>query len=83
MDLLDLLALLLFAGGGWLWYDSLEAREKAVAAARSACASEDLLLLDDTVAIALLSVVVALGCWHAARRLPGDDSPRTSDTRRR
>lgn len=56
MDLLDLLALLLFAGGGWLWYDSLEAREKAVAAARSACASEDLLLLDDTVAIARLNV---------------------------
>lgn len=56
MDLLDLLALLLFAGGGWLWYDSLEAREKAVAAARSACASEDLLLLDDTVAIVRIGV---------------------------
>ena len=56
MDLLDLLTLLLFAGGGWLWYDSLDAREKAIAAAKSACASEDLLLLDDTVAITRLGV---------------------------
>ncbi len=56
MDLLDLLTLLLFAGGGWLWYDSLDAREKAIAAAKSACASEELLLLDDTVAITRLGV---------------------------
>ena len=46
--------LLIFAGGGWLWYDSLKAREAAVAAARAACASEDLMLLDDTVAITRL-----------------------------
>ena len=56
MNLLDLLTLLLFAGGGWLWYDSLNAREKAIAASKSACASEDLLLLDDTVAISRLAV---------------------------
>ena len=56
MDFFDILALLLFAGGGWLWYDSLNAREKAIAAAKSACASEDLLLLDDTVAITRLGV---------------------------
>lgn len=54
MDLLDILTLLLFAGGGWLWYDSLDAREKAIAAAKSACTAEDLLLLDETVAITRL-----------------------------
>jgi len=54
MDFLDLLGLLLLAGAGWLWFDSLSAREAAVAAARAACVSEDLLLLDDTVAIARL-----------------------------
>ena len=54
MDFLDLLGLLLLAGTGWLWFDSLKAREAAVAAARAACRSEDLLLLDDTVAIARL-----------------------------
>lgn len=56
MDLLDIIALLLFAGGGWLWYDSLNAREKAIAAAKSSCAADDLLLLDETVAIARLGV---------------------------
>ena len=54
MDFLDLLGLLLLGGTGWLWFDSLRAREAAVAAAKAACAEEDLLLLDDTVAIARL-----------------------------
>ena len=51
MDLLDLLGLLLLGTIAWLWLDSLKAREMAVAAAKSACNSEHLLLLDDTVAI--------------------------------
>jgi hypothetical protein len=56
MDLLDILGLLLLGAGGWLWFDSLKARESAVAATKAACASEDLLLLDDTVAIERLGV---------------------------
>ena len=51
MDLLDILGLLLFFAGGWLWLDSLKAREAAVSAAKAACGSESLLFLDDTVAI--------------------------------
>ena len=51
MDLLDILGLLLFFVGGWLWFDSLKAREAAVSAAKAACTSEALLFLDDTVAI--------------------------------
>ena len=51
MDLLDLLGLLLLGAIAWLWLDSLKARETAVVAAKSACNSEHLLLLDDTVAI--------------------------------
>jgi hypothetical protein len=54
MDLLELLGLLLLVGTAWLWLDSLKAREAAVASAKAACRSEDLLLLDDTVAIARL-----------------------------
>jgi hypothetical protein len=54
MDLLELLGLLLLVATAWLWLDSLKAREAAVAAAKAACVSEDLLLLDDTVAIAQL-----------------------------
>lgn len=48
-ELLGAAALVLLA---WLWLDSLRARDAAVAAARSACEAEGLLLLDDTVAIA-------------------------------
>jgi hypothetical protein len=55
MDLLDFLGLLLLAAIAWLWLDSLKARETAVVAAKSACKSEALLLLDDTVAISRIS----------------------------
>lgn len=52
----EILSLLLFAAAVWLWLDSLKAREIAVRAARAACAAEQLLLLDDTVAIANLKL---------------------------
>lgn len=55
MDLLDFLGLLLLAALSWLWYDSLNVREAAVAATKGACRAEDLLLLDDTVAIQRIS----------------------------
>ena len=50
----EILSLVIFAALAWLWLDSLKAREVAVRAARAACAAEELLLLDDTVAIASL-----------------------------
>lgn len=53
----ELISLLLMAGIVWLWLDSLKARDSAIAAARNACQSEGLLLLDDTVAIASLKPV--------------------------
>jgi hypothetical protein len=34
---------------GWLWFDSMRARERAVAAGRSACERERLQFLDETV----------------------------------
>ncbi|MDT3735739.1 MAG: DUF3301 domain-containing protein [Denitratisoma sp.] len=52
LPLLELFGLLLVAGGIWLWLDSLKARDIGIAAARAACQSEGLQLLDDTVAIA-------------------------------
>ena len=51
--ILGLLSVLL----GWFWLDSLSVREAAVAAARAACESEALMLLDDTVAIAAIKPV--------------------------
>ncbi len=56
MDFLDLLGLLLLAATAWLWLDSLKARETAVAATKAACNAEQLLLLDDTVAIMQLGL---------------------------
>ena len=51
MDWLDVLGLLLLGALAWLWLDSLKARVAAVAACKALCAAEQLLLLDDTVAI--------------------------------
>ena len=82
MDFLDVLALLLFVGGGWLWYDSLKAREAAVAAARAACASEDLMLLDDTVAITRLSLGRDDGGTLRLRRVYGFEYSDTGSDRR-
>lgn len=48
---MEIIGILVLAGVAWLWLDSLKAREAAVRAAREVCASEGLLLLDDTVAI--------------------------------
>lgn len=51
LELLGLIVILLL---GLLWFDSLQAREAAVRAARAACEAEGLLFLDDTVGIASL-----------------------------
>jgi Protein of unknown function (DUF3301) len=48
LELLGLVVLILIA---LLWFDSLQAREVAVRAARTACETEGLLFLDDTVGI--------------------------------
>src|SRR5512146_2039179 len=50
-------AALLLAGLGWLWFDSLRAREAAVRAARRACNADGVQLLDDTVALASLGLL--------------------------
>ncbi|MBK7956371.1 MAG: DUF3301 domain-containing protein [Candidatus Accumulibacter sp.] len=51
METISLGVLLLVA---WFWFDSFQARAAGMAAARAACAAEDLLLLDDTVALGTL-----------------------------
>jgi len=51
---LEIAGILILAALAWLWLDSLQAREAAIAAARAACDAEGLLLLDATVSIASL-----------------------------
>jgi hypothetical protein len=48
---IETVGLLLLAAIAWLIWDSLRAREAAVAASRAACTAEQYLFLDDTVAI--------------------------------
>lgn len=50
----ELILLAVFLALAWLWWDSMQAREAAVSAARAACESEGLQFLDDTVGIASL-----------------------------
>jgi hypothetical protein len=50
----ELLSLLVMLAGAGLWFDSFKSREAGMRAVRAACAAEDLLLLDDTVALASL-----------------------------
>ncbi len=52
----ELLGLGLLFGLGWLWMDSLKAREIGIAAARAACQAEGWQLLDETVSIAKLNL---------------------------
>lgn len=47
----EIIVVVLLVALGAFWLTSLKVREAAVKAARSACESEGLLLLDDTVAI--------------------------------
>lgn len=48
---METVSLLLLLAAAWFWFDSFQARAAALRAARAACVAEDLLLLDDTVAL--------------------------------
>ena len=49
MSAFSILSLVFLGGLAWFWFDSAGAREAGIKAARSACESENLQLLDDTV----------------------------------
>lgn len=54
MNTFDVICLIVLSGIIWLWFDSFKTREASIKAARFACESENLQLLDDTVAITSL-----------------------------
>jgi hypothetical protein len=54
---LEIAGILMLGVIAWAWFDSLKAREAAIGAARAACTSEGLILLDDTVAISALKAL--------------------------
>ncbi len=47
--MLEVFALLLFAALVWLWFDSMRARERALALGKRACERDGLMFLDETV----------------------------------
>lgn len=49
--MLELATLAIFIFAGWFWMDTLQARDAALDAARRACESENVQLLDWTVAV--------------------------------
>jgi hypothetical protein len=51
MPIFEIASLLVLGALAWLWFDSIRARDAAIAAARRACDAEGLQLLDETVAI--------------------------------
>ena len=53
----EMLVLVALAAVGWWWFDTLNAREAAVNAARTACESEGFMLLDWTVSLAAQKLV--------------------------
>jgi len=50
----EFVSALLIVALGWLWYDSMRARERALAAGRQACDRDGLQFLDETVQIVKL-----------------------------
>lgn len=64
MPWMEAVGLLVMLAGGWFWLDSFKAREAGMVAARAACAAENLLLLDDTVALGrcVQRVTTMAGC---------------------
>jgi hypothetical protein len=65
----SVVSLLALAALAWLWYDSMRARERAVAAGQNACAGERLQFLDETVECTSIRPVRSAGGRLALRRV--------------
>jgi len=83
MPTLELLGILVLGAIAWLWYDSVHVRDIGIRAAKAACAADELQLLDDTVAIASLSLGRDDEGRLCLRRAYGFDYSDTGDNRRR
>lgn len=78
----ELLVLLALAAVAWFAWDSLRAREAAIAASRGACVAAGLLFLDDTVAIESLWPVRENGSQLKLRRVYSFEYSDTGNNRR-
>ena len=83
MPTLELFGIILLGALAWLWYDSVHVRDIGIHAAKAACAADDLQLLDDTVAIASLSLARDDEGRLRLRRAYGFDFSDNGNNRRR
>ncbi len=79
----ELIGLFVLGALAWLWYDSLKARDAGIEAVRTACESEGLQLLDETVSIASLKPARNADGQLALRRVYAFEYTDTGDNRRR
>ncbi|MDP1645258.1 MAG: DUF3301 domain-containing protein [Sulfuritalea sp.] len=82
MPVFEILSLAALGALAWLWYDSLQVRGIGIGAAKSACAAEDLQLLDDTVSISSLGLGRDDNGRLLLRRVYGFDYSDNGDNRR-
>jgi hypothetical protein len=83
MTLWEILGTALVAGGGWLIWDGLKAREAANAAIRAACAAQRHLFLDDTVGLESMWPLRNAEGRVALRRVYGFEYSDTGHNRRK
>ncbi|CAB1370035.1 DUF3301 domain-containing protein [Denitratisoma oestradiolicum] len=83
MPVFETLSLMVIAVLGWLWLDSFKAHEAGINAARSACESENLQLLDETVFLNSLRMARNDDGQVVLRRVYQFEYSDTGDNRRR
>ncbi len=80
---MEIIGLFILLAAGWFWLDSFKARDAGMRAARAACAAEQLLLLDDTVALGALRPERDEAGTLRLRRVYDFEYSDTGDNRRR
>lgn len=83
MPTFEIISLILLGALAWLWMDSFKAREAGMQATRMACESENLQLLDDTVALASLRPARRDDGQFVLRRTYAFEFSDTGDNRRK
>ena len=78
----ELFTLLILAALVWLWFDSMRARERALALGKRACARDGLMFLDETVECVALGFARDVDGRMALRRTYGFEFSDTGNNRR-
>ena len=80
--MLELSTLLILAALVWLWFDSMRARERALASGKRACERDGLMFLDETVECVALGLARDADGRMALRRTYGFEFSDTGNNRR-